>query len=106
MNADAANIENWFDQEDDRGVGASPRSSLAAMGMASLVTTQMSVLGEDIRSEDGSHIMGSIAAVDSSDPPMALERSVGSAVATRLSTGDTEVMAFEQQAWSRNQPDI
>ena len=73
--------------------------------MASLVTTQMSVSGEDIRSEDGSH-MGSIAAVDSTNPPMALERSVGSAVATQLSTGDTEVMAFEQQARSRNQPDI
>jgi hypothetical protein len=30
----------------------------------------------------------------------------GSAVATRLSTGDTEVMMVQQQAWSRVSPEV
>lgn len=69
VNADAAGVEDWLDEEHDedkedeerRRRQTSPASSLAAMGVASTV-------------------------------------------ATRLSTGDTEVMMFEKQTWSKNEP--
>lgn len=66
VNDDAANVEEWLDEEDEsnRGGGAGltrAGSSLAAMGVASTV-------------------------------------------ATRLSTGDTEVMMLERQAWSKKEP--
>ena len=70
VNADAAHVEEWLDEEDESGNGrnrtrdgmkTSPGSSLAALGVASTV-------------------------------------------ATRLSTGDTEIMFTQKQAWSKDEP--
>lgn len=95
VNADAANVETWLDDEDEsrRAVDAATSSSLAAMGVASLVTTQLSSPDKD---------------VVANNERQAPQRSIidGSAVATRLSTGDTEVMMVEQQTWARETPDI
>jgi len=46
VNADAANVEEWLDEEDEKMVGAdvdssSGTSALAAMGAASAAATQL-----------------------------------------------------------------
>jgi hypothetical protein len=89
VNADAANVEGWLDQ--DEGNKRAENSSLAAMGVASIVTTQLISSGKETVADTEAETK---ALVDAS------------AVATRLSTGDTEVMIMEHQAWSRNEPVI
>ena len=98
VNADAANVEEWLDEEDERaGVGeadspSAGTSALAAMGAASAAATQLctpaKAAGADGERRDRSTLVD------------------GSAVATRLSTGDTEVMMVQQQAWSRVSPEV
>jgi hypothetical protein len=71
---DDVDIDNWHDNDDNddvgqQGVGTSSRSSLAAMGVASLVTTQWSVSGGggvDMNNidDDGSYIGSIVEEVD------------------------------------------
>jgi hypothetical protein len=70
---DDVDIYNWHDNDDNdvgqQGVGTSSRSSLAAMGVASLVTTQWSVSGGggvDMNNidDDGSYIGSIVEEVD------------------------------------------
>lgn len=78
---DDVDIYNWHDNDDNddvgqQGVGTSSRSSLAAMGVASLVTTQWSVSGGggvDMNNidDDGSYIGSIVEEVDNCiDKPM------------------------------------
>ena len=97
VNADAANVEEWLDEEDERTVGADVDSSagtsaLAAMGAASAAATQLCTPAKAAVADDERRDRSTL--VD------------GSAVATRLSTGDTEVMMVQQQAWSRVSPEV
>jgi len=65
-------VDNWHDNDDNnagQGAGASSRSSLAAMGVASLVTTQWSVSGgggmdTSNIDDDGSYIGSIVEEVD------------------------------------------
>jgi hypothetical protein len=108
VNADAANVETWLDDEDGgggrRGMDSPTSSSLAAMGVASLVTTQVCSPGRDVAAGDEGRATHAVA----SDEPQTPQRPLidGSAVATRLTTGDTEVMMVEQQTWARDTPDV
>ena len=90
MNADAANVEEWLDEEDERTVGGDAdslagTSALAAMGAASAAATQLCTPAKAAVADDERRDRSTL--VD------------GSAVATRLSTGETEVMMVQQQAW-------
>lgn len=81
-------VEEWVDEDDGGYIGQvhSPTSSLAAMGVAGSSTLMMS---------DG---VVSTRAAD--------EIGVASTVATRLSTGETEVMMMEKQPWTKNEPEV
>lgn len=78
---DDIHVDNWHDDDDNdvghQGVGTSSRSSLAAMGVASLVTTQWTVSGggvvdtSNIIDDDGSYIGSVVEEVDNCiDQPM------------------------------------
>ena len=97
MNADAANVEEWLDEEDERTVGADVDSSagtsaLAAMGAASAAATQLCTPAKAAVADD-----------ERRDRLMLVD---GSTLATQLSKGDTEVMMVQQQAWSRVSPEV
>jgi hypothetical protein len=97
VKADAANVEEWLDEEDGRAGGGDADSSagtsaLAAMGAASAAATQLCTPAKASGADDERRDQSAL--VD------------GSAVATRLSTGDTEVMVIQQQAWSRVSPEV
>ena len=97
VNADAANVEEWLGEEDERTVGGDADSSagtsaLAAMGAASAAATQLCTPAKAAVADDERRDRSTL--VD------------GSAMATRLSTGDTEVMMVQQQAWSRVSPEV
>ena len=82
INAKAdVDVDNWHDNDDNdagQGAGASSRSSLAAMGVASLVTTQWSVsggggMGTSNIDDDGSYIGSIVEEVDNCiDKPMGI----------------------------------
>lgn len=78
---DDVDVDNWHDNDDNdagQGAGASSRSSLAAMGVASLVTTQWSVSGgggmdTSNIDDDGSYIGSIVEEVDNcNDKPMGI----------------------------------
>jgi len=78
VNEDAANVEDWLDEDDEEDHGND-------------TTENGGKMGNRMPKSPGS----SLAALG-----------VASTVATRLSTGDTEVMIVEKQAWSKKEPVI
>jgi hypothetical protein len=88
VNADA-------NEEDERAVGGGRMvgtSALAAMGAASAAAMQLGIPAKAAVADD-----------ERRDRSTLFD---GSAVATRLSMGDTEVMMIQQQAWSRVSPEV
>lgn len=129
VNADASRVESWLDMSDTDAKEreeieerlrrqTSPASSLAAMGVASTVATRLSTSGngmgdaneEQWMTKQTERLMRQTSATADTHPSTSsssLETMrVSNTVATRLTTGDTEVMLSERTPWSKNEPVI